>query len=149
MTIVAAPAHIPSGHAARVQAGCSRCVQTESWWSTAPYRDPASQLPPHRTMARLGPRGIIVHITRSWEPSPPPWEHTRRPIAIRGGLVTASFEGNTTRGRVSLWQASTWRSGSFVTVWVLFGRPRPTAAQVRRAQRVLDATRYPVWRVKR
>ena len=146
----APPAHIPNGHWARdAEAGCARCVQTESWWSTAPYGDPPNELPPNRTMARLGPNGIIVHITRSWEPSPPKWIYTRRPLTIVRRDVTASFEGNTTRGRVSLWQTSTWRAGSFLTVWVLFGRAVPTAAQVGRAQRVLDATRYALWRAKR
>jgi hypothetical protein len=80
-------------------------------------------------------------------PSPPVWVHTVRPLVIRRSATVASFEGNTTRGRVSLWQASTWRGGSFVTVWVMFGRPRPTAAQVRRAQRILAATAFAPWHV--
>jgi hypothetical protein len=128
-------------------AGCAGCVQTASWASTIAYRDPANQLPPHRTMAALPADGVIVHVTRSWEPSPPAWVHRTHPLRIAPRAVTASFEGNTTNGRVSRWMGTTWRGGSFVSVWVLFGRPTPTAAQVRRAQSELDPAVFRPWRI--
>ena len=148
----APPARLPAhgwyaGSARLADAGCARCVQTESWASTVPYRDPANQLPPHRTMAALPPDGVIVHVTRSWEPSPPAWVRRVHPLRIARSATTAAFEGNTTRGRVSLWMGSTWRAGSYVGVWVLFGRPTPTASQVRKAQAELDGTVFAPWRI--
>ena len=131
---------------ARITA-CAGCVQTESWASTVPYRDAPNQLPPHRTMAALPRNGVIVHVTRSWEPSPPAWVHRVHPLRIARGAVTASFEGNTTGGRVSLWMGATWRAASYVSVWVLFGRPTPTAAQIRTAQAELDHTVFAPWRI--
>jgi|SRR5581483_1814590 len=154
LALAAPPAALPRGRgfrvgAARVAApGCPRCVQTESWASTVRYRDPPNQLPPHRTMAALPRDGLIVHVTRAWEPHAPAWMRTRRPLRIVRAAIHASFEGNTTRGRVSLWAASTWRAGSYVTVWVLFGTPAPTAAAVARAQRELDTTRFPRWSLR-
>jgi hypothetical protein len=127
--------------------GCAGCVQTESWASTIPYRDPANQLPPHRTMAALPGGGVIVHVTRSWEPSPPAWVHQVHPLRIAARTVTGSFEGNTTGGRVSRWTGATWRAGSYVSVWVLFGRTTPSAAQIRQAQSELDRTVFSAWRI--
>jgi len=150
LPVTAPPARLPlTGRhvgSARVS-GCAGCVQTESWASTIPYRDPANQLPPHRTMAALPRGGVIVHVTRSWEPSPPAWVHQVHPLRITRDATTASFEGNTTGGRVSRWTGATWRAGSYVSVWVLFGRTTPSAAQVRQAQSVLDRTVFVPWRI--
>jgi hypothetical protein len=150
LPVTAPPARLPPAGwhvgSARVS-GCAGCVQTESWASTIPYRDPANQLPPHRTMGALPRGGVIVHVTRSWEPSPPAWVHQVRPLRIARRSVTGSFEGNTTGGRVSRWTGATWRAGSYVSVWVLFGRPSPTAAQIRQAQSVLDRAVFAPWRI--
>jgi hypothetical protein len=81
--------------------GCGGCVQTESWASTAAYRDPPNQLPPHRTMAAPARDGVIVHVTRSWEPSPPAWMRRTHPLRITRAGTTAPFEGNTTSRGVS------------------------------------------------
>jgi hypothetical protein len=148
LPVVAPPARIPGGRSVRLGfAGCGGCVQTESWWATTRYRDGPNQLPPHETIAHLAADGLLVHVTRSWEPSPPAWMHRRNPLVIRRSAIVASFEGNTTGGRVSLWQATTWRGGSFVSVWVMFGRPVPTAAEVRRAQGLVAATTFAPWRI--
>jgi hypothetical protein len=96
-------------------------------------------------MAALPHDGIIIHVTRSWEPSPPKWVHRVRPLRIQPNAIHPNFEGNTTGGRVSLWMASTWRAGSYVSVWVLFGSPRPSRAAVRRAQARLDGARFAPW----
>jgi len=151
LVLIAPPTRLPPSGAwhagsARVAAGCPRCVQTESWASTVTYADAPTQLPPHRTMARLPHDGIIIHVTRSWEPSPPSWMHKTRSLRIVRSAISANFEGNTSRGRVSLWTASTWRAGSYVTVWVLFGSPVPSARAVARAQAELSAARFPAWR---
>lgn len=127
--------------------GCAGCVQTESWASTIAYRDPANQLPPHRTMAALPRDGVIVHVTRSWEPSPPAFIQRTHPLRITSRAVTASFEGNTTAGRVSRWTGATWRAGSYVSVWIIFGRSSPTAAQIRMAQAELDGAVFAPWRI--
>jgi hypothetical protein len=151
LPVTAPPARLPaagwhSGSTRVLNPGCKGCVQTESWASTIAYRDPADQLPPHRTMAALPKDGVIVHVTRSWEPSPPAWVHQTRPLRIARSAV-GSFEGNTTRGRVSRWLGTTWRAGTFVSVWVLFGRPTPTAAQIRKAQNELDHAVLAPWRI--
>jgi hypothetical protein len=154
LPVTAPPARLPAagwhvGSARLSGAGCAGCVQTASWAATIPYRDAASELPPHRTMAVLPPTGIVVHVTRSWEPSPPAWVHRVRPLRIAPGAVTTSFEGNTTRARVSRWTGSTWRAGSYVDVWVLFGKPTPTRAQLRRAQSELERAVFTSWRIGR
>ena len=150
LPVTAPPAELPATGwhvgSARV-AGCVGCVQTESWASTIAYRDPANQLPPHRTMAVLPRDGVIVHVTRSWEPSPPAWVHLKHPLRIAPREITASFEGDTTAGRVSRWTGTTWRAGSHVSVWVVFGRPAPTAAQIRTAQAELDGGVFAPWRI--
>jgi hypothetical protein len=150
---VAPPAALPRGHGwhvgtARIaSASCPRCVQVDSWGSTIRYRDAPNDFP-HRTMARLGRDDLIVQVLRSWEPSPPRWVLTRRPLRIRRSQIHASFEGNTTHGRASLWSSATWRNGSFVQVYVFFGSPSPGAAAIARAQSELDHTSFPRWTIR-
>jgi hypothetical protein len=151
LPVTAPPARLPaagwhSGSTRVTNPGCRGCVQSESWASTIRYRDPADQLPPHRTMAALPKDGVIVHVTRSWEPSPPAWVHQAHALRIARSAV-GSFEGNTTGGRVSRWLGTTWRAGSFVSVWVLFGGPTPTAAQIRTAQNELDHMVLAPWHI--
>jgi hypothetical protein len=153
LTSAAPPAELRRGDAWHVgtarldaAAGCPRCVQTESWAATIPYADPPNQLPPWQTLARLPRHGIVVHLTRSWEPSPPRWIHRRRTLRIVRADIHANFEGNAA-GRASVWSTSTWRAGSYVSLWVFFGSPRPSAPDVARAQREIDATRFRPWRI--
>jgi hypothetical protein len=150
--VVAPPALMPSAGGWRVatarvpSVGCTRCVQTFSRASTVRYRDAPNDFP-QKTMATLGPNDVIEQVTRSWEPSPPAWEHERHPLRISRASIHANFEGNTTHGRVSIWAATTWRDGSLVSVYVFFGAPKPAPAVVARAQRELDGTRYPPWKI--
>jgi len=136
------------GSARIATAGCARCVQTESWASTVHYADPPNQLPPWRTLAALPRHGALVHVTRAWEPSPPSWFHRRRPLRIVRAAIHSNFEGNAD-ARVSLWSTSTWRAGSYVTVWVFFGAPVPPAADVGRAQAELDRAAFAPWHLRR
>lgn len=99
-------------------------------------------------MAALGPRDAIIVVLRSWQPSRPAWMSQRHPLRIVSSQIHAGFEGNTTGGRVSLWSAYTWRNGSAVQVYVYFGAPRPARAAIARAQRELDATRFPRWSIR-
>jgi hypothetical protein len=145
----AAPAQLPKppgwhvGSARLQDAGCTRCVQTESWASTVPYRDPPNQLPPWKTLAALRPAGLVVHVTRSWQPAEPAWALRKRPLRIVRTQIHANFEGNTAPDRVSLWNASTWRNGSYVTVWVFFGSPHPGSRLIARAQAEIDRVKLP------
>jgi hypothetical protein len=147
---VAPPAALPhaagwhTGTARIANESCPRCIQVDSWAATVPYRDAPNDFP-HRTMATLGPTDVIIQITRSWEPSAPRWEHTKRPLRIRRAEIHANFEGNTTHGRVSLWINSTWRNGSLVEVYVFFGSSNPRSDVVARAQHELVGTRFPAW----
>jgi len=129
-------------------AGCARCVQTESWASTIPYRDPPNQLPPHQTMAVLPRTGIVVHVTRAWEPSPRAWMLRQRPLRVHRAEIHTNFEGNTSGGRVSLLSISTWQAGSYVTVWILFGSPSPSRTTVARAQAELDRVQLAPWNLR-
>jgi len=153
LSLLAPPATLPAGPgwhvgSARVSAaGCARCVQTESWAATVAYRDGPNEFP-HRTMAILPRDGIIVDVSRSWQPSSPAWMLERHPLRIIRSAIHADFEGNTTHGRVSLWLGSTWRAGSFVSVYVYFGSPEPAPAVVARAQAELDSARYGIWRLR-
>jgi hypothetical protein len=149
-----APAQLPkpsgwhTGSARLKDAGCPRCVQTESWASTVPYRDPPNQLPPWKTLAALRPNGLVVHVTRSWQPAEPAWALRKHPLRIARAQIHANFEGNTAPGRVSLWNASTWRNGSYVTAWVFFGSPHPNGRLVARAQTEIDGIKLPAWHVR-
>jgi hypothetical protein len=152
--LVIAPAaalpHDPGWHvgSARIPNGsCPRCVQVDSWSATVPYRDKPNDFP-QRTMARLGRNDVIIQISRSWQPSMPRSLLKRHPLRIAEKEIHPNFEGNTTHGRVSLWATSTWRNGSFVTVYVFFGSPRPTSTVVARAQHELDNTRFATWSIK-
>jgi hypothetical protein len=149
--MVAPPAHLPPSPGWHVGAahvstpGCSRCLQTESWASTIAYRDRPVDFP-QRTITVLPSRGIVIHVTRAWQPAPPAWMLRRNPLRIVRSAIRPNFEGNPTNGRVSQWLGTTWRAGSYVTVYVFFGTPRPSAALVARAQAELDGVRLAAWR---
>jgi hypothetical protein len=153
LPLVAPPARLPAGSGwlagstRIINPGCAGCIQTETWASTVRYRDPPNQLPPHRTMAAMRAHDVVVHVTRSWEPSAPPWTKRQHPLRILRSLTRANFEGNTTHGRVSLWTGTSWRAGSYVSVWVLFSAPMPAKADIARAQRQLDRATFAPWHI--
>jgi len=150
----APPAGVPHqpgwyvGEARVATPGCVRCVQSASWASTIPYLDKPGDFP-QRTMTALGPKGAIVFVTRSWQPSRPRWMLQRHPLRIVSTLIHAGFEGNPTHDRVSEWLASSWRAGSFVSVYVFFGSPTPLARDTARAERELAGTTFPTWSLGR
>lgn len=151
---IAPPAAFPHARgwhvgAARIRStGCTRCVQVDSWASTVRYRDPPNDVP-QRTMTALGPRDSILFVLRSWQPAPPRWTLERHPLRIERSAIHAGFEGNPTKGRVSMWAGTTWRGGSFVQVYAYFGSPQPSVATDARTQRELDAARFPRWTIRR
>jgi hypothetical protein len=99
-------------------------------------------------MAALGPNDAIILVLRSWQPHRPHWMSETNPLRISAADIQAGFEGNTTHGRVSLWNHYTWRNGSAVQVYVYFGSPRPSRGTVCRVQHELDAARFPKWSMR-
>lgn len=135
------------GGSARIAtAGCSGCVQVDSWAATVRYRDAPNDVP-WKTAATLGPRDATILLIRSWQPSRPPWMSQRHRLQILRAQIHSNFEGNTQQGHVSMWSGYTWRHGSAVQVYVYFGSPRPSRVAVLRAQRELDAARFPQWSI--
>jgi hypothetical protein len=115
--------------------------QTESWAATVPYRDPPLQIPPTRTLGRLGPNGTIIWVSLSRDSA-----LRMRPVNslhIRRNLISNSFEG-LPRG-IGLFRATVRRSAYNVDVWVFFKTAHPTPPTVARAQTELDRLRLPVW----
>jgi hypothetical protein len=137
-----------NGAAARIPAaGCSRCIQVDSWAATVRYRDAPNDVP-WKTAATLGPRDSTILLIRSWQPSRPAWMSKRHRLQILPSQIHSNFEGNTQQEHVSMWGSYTWRNGSAVQVYVYFGSPRPSRIAVRKAQRELDATRFPQWSIR-
>ncbi|HZP73447.1 MAG TPA: hypothetical protein VFA97_08735 [Gaiellaceae bacterium] len=126
---------------------CPGCVQVDSWAATVRYRDAPNDVP-WKTAKTLGPRDVAILLIRSWQPSRPAWMMQRHRLHIARSQIHSNFEGNADQGHVSMWSGYTWRNGSAVQVYVYFGSPRPATAAVRRAQRELDATRFPPWSIR-
>jgi hypothetical protein len=115
--------------------------QTESWAATVPYRDPPLQIPPTRTLGRLGPNGTIIWVSLSRDSA-----LRMRPVNslhIRRNLISNNFEG-LPRG-IGLFRATVRRSAYDLDVWVFFKTAHPTPPTVARAQTELDRLRLPVW----
>ena len=100
-----------------------------SWASTVPFRDCRDCVPPHKTIAALPPDGVVIQLqsTRG---------QTRRtvgswPLRIRARDVEPGFEGVPRRYGFS--ERSFQKDGVVRWAFVWFGRTRPTAAQVARA----------------
>jgi hypothetical protein len=125
----------------------SRCVEAEGWASTARYRDCADCVPPHRTLARLRPGGIVIQLSYGRErPSRAPvgsW-----PPRIRACDVTSGFEGEP--DRYGVFQTFV-RTGTLERyLFVRFGRTNPTRRQLARANGELRTVSYPsAWDMSR
>ena len=115
--------------------------QTESWAATVPYRDSPLQLPPTRTLARLGPGGAVVWVSLSRDSAFR--LRSMNSLRIRRRLVSNNFEGLPRGG--GLFRATVHRSSYDVDVWVFFKTARPTAGAIARAQAELDRLRLPTW----
>ena len=116
-----------------------RCVQAEGWASTVPYRDCSDCVPPHRTLAKLPPGGIVIQLSYARE-RPARMPVAAWPPAIRRRDVALGFEGEP-QGRYGVYQYS-GRTGTlerFLFVW--FGRPHPTRRQLARANAELRTAR--------
>jgi hypothetical protein len=102
------------------------------------YRDCGDCVPPHKTLAHLPPRGIVIQILAGRErPSKAPvgkW-----PPRIRARDVTGPFEGEPDRYGVFQRFVRTGTLERSVFVW--FGRKHPTRHQLARANAELRTVR--------
>ena len=117
--------------------------QVQSWAATVPWADGPYQLPPHRTLARLGAHGVAIAVTAWRDDRSPPARIPAGPpfrIALR---LCGSFEG------VPNQLVCTFHGGRArqydVDVWVAFGREHPSRADRARAQAELDRLVLPAW----
>jgi hypothetical protein len=136
----------PSWHAghgpvhACVGVPASRCVEASSWAATVRLRDCANCLP-HRTLAVLPANGIVLQLTVAIEHSGFRPARARWPIRIDRQDIVAGFEGISARYGVF---NRIRRIGALeVSVWAFFGRAKPTAAQLARADAELARVRLP------
>jgi hypothetical protein len=118
--------------------------QTITWASTVPYRDAPDQFPPHETLAALPPEGIAIVGWVFRAPGlrselPAGWPPFRLDEAER-----ASFEG-VPDDRATYRILAHVPDRFDVTLWVFFGAPRPSSAQLARAQAELDRLQLPDW----
>jgi hypothetical protein len=126
------PAHSCSGVPA------SRCVQASGWASTVRYRDCPNCIPPHRTLAKLPPRGIVIQLTQA-EERPDRAKVGKWPPRIRADKITAGGEGVSNRYGHFQTFVRTGHLERYLFVW--FGRARPTRHQLARANVELRTVR--------
>src|SRR4051812_47985784 len=117
-----------------------RCTETSSWASTAPWRDCARCAGAEKTLARIGPGGIVIYLGLSAETYREP-RVLRWPPVLRGRQVVSSVEGHA--ARFSLFGRGGRLHGFNAGLYVWFGRPHPTARQLARAQAELDSAKLP------
>jgi hypothetical protein len=126
------PAHACSGVSA------NRCVQASGWASTVRYRDCPDCVPPHRTLAKLPPRGIVIQLTQA-EERPDRAGLGKWPPRIRADKITAGGEGVSNRYGHFQTFVRTGHLEHYLFVW--FGRAHPTRRQLRRANAELRTAR--------
>lgn len=116
----------------------SRCSQVTSLASTTRWRDCVECLP-HKTLAAMPRNGIAIQITVAVE-HPVRAVHTFAwPPQVKRAEVQAGFEG--LPGRIGVYQAASLITKREVSVFVWFGRSRPTVSQVSRANTELRRAR--------
>lgn len=148
LALVVSPPHFraaPGWHVGSARAhACpgvkpSRCVQSEAWASTVRYRDCPNCVPPHRTLAKLPPDGIVIQVSNARE-RPPYGRRGPWPPLLRASQVVGPFEGEPARfGVIQLWLRA--RNGVEHYLFVWFGRPHPTRQQLARANAELRTVR--------
>jgi hypothetical protein len=107
-----------------------------------PWRDCAFCLP-HRTVARLKADGIALQLQIGFENDPPKWMRPMEwPPRIHG--VASPFEG--LPPRIGVFQAYGFVHGYATSLFVFFGRPTPSQAQLRAARKELETVRFPASR---
>jgi hypothetical protein len=115
-----------------------RCAQAGSWATTGVWRD-CTECLPQRTVAELPSDGIAMTLVMGRGPNAPKrvlrWPPSLRPADAK------TLEG--LPARIGVIQRSGLVHGFTTYVFVFFGRPRPTAAQVARARAELTAVELP------
>jgi len=113
-------------------------MQATGWASTVRYRDCPNCIPPHRTLARLRPGGIVIQLTYVRE-RPDRAQVGTWPPRIRARDLTVGFEGEPDRYGVFQTLIRTGHLERSLFVW--FGRAHPTRRQLARANAELQTVR--------
>jgi hypothetical protein len=131
--------HVGSGRVHACPGGsAASCRYVSSWAATVPWRDCPECLP-HRTVARLPADGIALQLQVGIERDPPKW---MRPLQWppRVHDVVAPFEG--LPPRIGVFQAQGFVHGNSASLFVFFGRSRPSRAQLRKARAELATVKF-------
>jgi len=116
----------------------SRCAQAASWATTGDWRD-CTECLPHRTVAALPGKGIAMTLVVGRAPNAPKhalhWPPRLHPADAQ------RFEG--LPPRIGVIRRSGRVHGFTTFLFVFFGRPDPTAAQVERAEAELASVDLP------
>jgi hypothetical protein len=113
-----------------VGTSASRCVWAAGWASTVRYRDCPNCVAPHRTLAHLPPKGIVIQLMKTRE-RPPHMQTGSWPPGIRRQDVHPGFEG--VPRRYGSFQFAVRTDGIERSLFVWFGRAHPTRQQLARA----------------
>ena len=116
----------------------SRCAQVGSWATTGRWRD-CTECLPQRTVAALPDDGIAISLLVGRGPHAPK-RALRWPPRLRAAEAR-SFEG--LPARVGTIQRRGVVRGLTTYLFVFFGRPHPTSAQLARAQAELTSAKLP------
>ncbi|MDX6679932.1 MAG: hypothetical protein QOE31_3984 [Solirubrobacteraceae bacterium] len=121
------------------------CVrQRASWASTVPFSDPPLQLPPHDMVASMKVDDVVIAALQYTQcrRALPGMRALRPPLRLEHA-TRSQFPGP--RGdELALYRLLGRFAGRYyLDVWVFYGRPHPTAAQRRAAQRELARVRWP------
>ncbi len=128
-------------HAPTVRVGPETSSTTIA--STVPYRDCLNCFPPHETVSRLPPGGIVIFLSLDASNRRPPVV-AGQPSALRLHRRSCGpFEGIPDVATCALHAQVFGRYA--VDGWVVFGRAHPAASQIERAQAELDRLVLPAW----
>jgi hypothetical protein len=117
--------------------------QVEAWAATVPYLDEPNQMPPHKTLARLGPHDVAIWLLAYRDDRAPPSRARRQPPFRLGSCSWGGFEG---APQYPLCTIEGDRAGRYdIELRIFFGGAHPTRADRARAQAELDRLRLPVW----
>ena len=115
-----------------------RCAQAGSWATTGEWRD-CTECLPQRTLAKLPSDGIAMTLVVGRGPNAPK-QRLDWPPPLRAGDAK-SLEG--LPARIGVIQRSGRLHGFTTYLFAFFGRARPTAAQLARAQAELGGVELP------